>query len=93
MKWSGKIYRVSLDVSKDLGPVSLVFPPVMDNKIVLSQADYFAMPRSDGAEFWMPNCSPSLYPLFVGRLFQLLIFLLMLCEGIDNPQGMLLLFV
>ena len=56
-EWLDKIYCVFLDVKKDVGPVSLVFPPVMDSKIVLSQADYFTTSHSDGADSWMPNCS------------------------------------
>ncbi|KAK4521564.1 uncharacterized protein ATC70_007325 [Mucor velutinosus] len=58
LAWSSRVLRpVFLALNRDRGPVSLVFPPVMDSKIVLSQADYFAMPRSDGATSWMPDCT------------------------------------
>ncbi|KAK4521255.1 uncharacterized protein ATC70_013200 [Mucor velutinosus] len=58
LAWSSRVLRpVFLALNRDRGPVSLVFPPVMDSKIVLSQADYFTMPRSDGATSWMPDCT------------------------------------
>ncbi|KAI8640306.1 hypothetical protein BD408DRAFT_348352, partial [Parasitella parasitica] len=57
LTWPTKVRRVYLDINKDLGLVSLVFPPVMDSKIVLCHADYHTMPRSDGASSWMPDCS------------------------------------
>ncbi|CEP08480.1 hypothetical protein, partial, partial [Parasitella parasitica] len=54
---SPKLRRVFFAVRKDSGPPSLVFPPVMDSKFVLSYADYYTMPPSDGASSWMPDCS------------------------------------
>ena len=57
-EWSSRTLRaIFLAVHRDRGPVSLVFPPVMDSKIVLSHADFFTMPPSDGATSWMPDCS------------------------------------
>ncbi|CAO3630098.1 unnamed protein product [Mucor fragilis] len=58
LAWSSRVLRpVFLAVNRDRGPVSLVYPPVMDSKIVLSHADYFTMPHSDGATSWMPDCT------------------------------------
>jgi hypothetical protein len=58
LAWSSRVLRpVFLALHRDRGPVSLVYPPVMDSKIVLSHADFFTMPRSDGANSWMPDCS------------------------------------
>ncbi|KAI8647724.1 hypothetical protein BD408DRAFT_407713, partial [Parasitella parasitica] len=51
LAWPTKVLRVYLDINKNLGPVSLVFPAVMDSKIVLCHADYHTVPRSDGASF------------------------------------------
>ncbi|KAK4521256.1 Transcription factor spt8 [Mucor velutinosus] len=49
---------VFLALNRDRGPVSLVFPPVMDSKIVLSQSRTILLcPRSDGATSWMPDCT------------------------------------
>lgn len=56
--WPSRTLRsVFLALHRDRGPVSLVYPPVMDSKIVLSHADYYTMPPSDGASTWMPDCS------------------------------------
>ncbi|KAL7336237.1 hypothetical protein PS15p_201597 [Mucor circinelloides] len=56
--WPSRTLRaVFLALHRDRGPVSLVYPPVMDSKIVLSHADYYTMPPADGASSWMPDCS------------------------------------
>ncbi|CEP17054.1 hypothetical protein [Parasitella parasitica] len=57
LAWPARVRQVFYAVHKDSGPVTLVFPPILDSKIVLSQADYFTMPRSEGATTWMPDCS------------------------------------
>ncbi|CEP17604.1 hypothetical protein [Parasitella parasitica] len=57
LAWSARLRLVFYAVNKDSDPVTLVFPPIMYSKTVLSHADYFTMPRSDGATSWMPDCS------------------------------------
>ncbi|KAG2199262.1 hypothetical protein INT46_008804, partial [Mucor plumbeus] len=38
-------------------PPTLAFTPLIASKIVLSQDNYYAMPRSVGATSWLPDCS------------------------------------
>ncbi|CEP13607.1 hypothetical protein [Parasitella parasitica] len=54
--WLARIRQVFYAVNKNSGLVTMVFPPILKSKFVLSYADYFTTPGSDGAASWVPDC-------------------------------------
>ena len=55
--WSSLLRRVHYAIGDKYGPVSLVFPALLESKIVLSREKFFTTPRSAVATSWLPDCS------------------------------------